>query len=170
MSSGKPTESREDERDARALSLLAEELAPEPPAVDVRTRLLETIRGPERFTPHAADVSRLFGLSLADAREALCLVQQSSAWQPGIHPDSQHLFTDALRQRHALIARLPAGMRIPRHVHQGRELTYILDGELLEDGKLLHVSGAIMDMARGSAHELVVRGQLCLVVFALHFG
>jgi putative transcriptional regulator len=152
------------------MSLLAEELLPAPPAADVRARLLDAIRGPERFTPHAPDVARLFGLALADAREALLLVQQSSAWQPGFHPNSQHLFTDALTQRSALIARLPAGMRIPRHVHQARELTSILDGELLEDGKLLHVSGAIMDMASGSAHELVVRGQLCLVVFALQFG
>lgn len=166
MSSGKPTQSHDD----RVMSLLAEPLVPEAPAANLRARLLAAIRGPERFTPHATDVARLFGLEHEAARQALRLVNDQGAWQPGIHPDSSHLVTDALKQRHALIARLPGGLRIPRHVHRARELTYILDGELLEDGKLLHVSGAFMDMQSGSAHELVVRGQLCLVVFALQFG
>ena len=173
MSSGKQTrsdDSQPTDEQAERLSLLAEDLAPLPPTAAVRARLLSALRGPERFTPHAADVARLFELELADARAALLRIHDSTAWQAGFWPESQHLVTDALLQKHALIARLPGGMRIPRHVHQARELTYILDGELIEDGKLLHLSGALMDMPRGSAHELVVRGQECLVVFALRFG
>ena len=176
MSSGKQTRGHDSdpsqpaERGSEHLSVLAEALAPEPPDPAVRARLLAALHGPERFTPHAGEVARVFELDQDAAREALLRIHDRAAWQPGFWPQSEHLVTDALMQKQALIARLPGGMRIPRHIHQARELTYILDGELIEDGKLLHVSGALMDMARGSAHEVVVRGQQCLVVFAFRFA
>jgi anti-sigma factor ChrR (cupin superfamily) len=65
-----------------------------------------------------------------------------------------------------VISRLPAGTRIPRHTHEAREITYVLDGILISDG-VEHRRAACLDMAPGTAHALRVSEEdACLVVFA----
>ncbi|MET0283301.1 MAG: cupin domain-containing protein [Polyangiales bacterium] len=147
------------------VALLAEALDPSTPSPDVRTRLLDALQGPERFTLYADEVARVFTLKLDDAREALRGIA-GEGWQPGMWPGSRWLRTPALTAARALIADMPAGLRIPHHKHPGRELTFILDGELVEDGRVYR-SGELVDKEAGSAHALQVTGSRCLVVFAL---
>jgi cytosine/adenosine deaminase-related metal-dependent hydrolase len=155
-------------RDADALSLLTEAIETSPPEAAVRERLLRTLQGPERFTPWAPEVSRRFGLTLEEARDALRRIHEPSAWRPGVLPGSRLLATPALMRQRSIVAELPAGMRIARHRHHARELTYILDGTLIEDGELRHERGHLLDKLSGSEHELTVtEDACCLVVFSV---
>lgn len=140
----------------------------EAPRPEVRERLLAALRGRERWTFHTPQLARLFALSPDDALDALQRIEAPQAWQPGLAlPGSEVLNTPALHAARAVIARLPAGSRIPPHRHTQRELTFILDGELMESGSV-STNGALIDKAPGSEHpETVVGASHCLVVFGL---
>jgi hypothetical protein len=154
--------------DADALSLLAEALPTSLPEPAVRERLLRALEGPERFTPWAPQVSRRFGLTLEEARDALRRIHEPSAWRPGLWPGSRLLATPALTRQRSIVAELPAGMRIASHRHAARELTYILEGTLIENGELRHESGSLLEKSSGSEHELTVTEDArCLVVFSV---
>lgn len=154
--------------DADALSLLTEALPASRPEPAVRERLLRALAGPERYTPWATQVSQRFGLTLEEARDALRRIHEPSAWRPGLWPGSRLLTTPALSRQRAIVAELPAGMRIASHRHASRELTYILDGTLIENGELRHESGGLLEMRSGSQHELTVTEDgHCLVVFSV---
>jgi putative transcriptional regulator len=153
--------------DTATMTLLAEGLEPSAPDPDVRARLLEALRGPERWAPFAAEVARAFGVELAAAREALGRVHDPAAWVPGFWPGSRVLITQQLMKAQTVISELPPGIRIPRHRHGGRELTYILDGVLVENESLRHGAGKLLDMTAGSEHEVSVPDDSeCLVVFS----
>jgi hypothetical protein len=155
-------------RRAAAWSLLASGLEPLAPPAELRERLLQSLRGPERFTPFAPDIARGFGLTADAVRAALQRIVEPDVWQPAILPGSWFTATDALRQARTVISRLPAGTRIPMHRHAGRELTYVLDGELLEDGVKQLGPGDLLEMNAGSRHALdVAESGECLVVFSL---
>ena len=150
------------------LAALADALDPGTPDPSVRPRLLAALRGPERWAPFAAEVAHAFGLELAAVREALGQVDDRSAWHPGFWPGSSLLITPALRGAQAVIARLPSGTRIPRHQHAARELTYVLDGVLIENGGTQHRAGTLLAMAPGSEHDVAVPDDdECLVVFGI---
>jgi quercetin dioxygenase-like cupin family protein len=150
------------------LAALADALEPAAPDPAVRVRLLAALRGPERWSPFASEIASAFGLELGAAREALALVQDGNAWHPGFWPGSKSLITPSLRQAQAVIARLPGGIRIPQHQHAVRELTYILDGVLIENGSTDHRAGTLLAMDPGSSHEVAVPDDdECLVVFGI---
>jgi hypothetical protein len=54
----------------------------------VRARLLAALRGPERWTPFAPDIARMFKLAPHDARDALRRIDDTSAWETGLWPGS----------------------------------------------------------------------------------
>lgn len=140
----------------------------EAPRPEVRERLLAALRGRERWTFYTPELARLFALSHDDALDALQRIEDPKAWRRGLAlPGSEVLNTRALLTARAVIARLPAGSRIPPHRHPMRELTFILDGELTEDG-IVSTNGALIDKPPGSEHpETVVGASRCLVVFGL---
>ena len=124
--------------DAEALALLglpADALPSRVPSRGGRERLLAALRGPERFAPFLAEVSRAFGLGEAALRAAFARIPDEAAWQPGFWPGSQLLSTPELAQAHTVFARLAAGSRIASHGHPMRELTYVLDGLLYHVGE-----------------------------------
>jgi anti-sigma factor ChrR (cupin superfamily) len=95
-------------------------------------------------------------------------IADAAAWRPGLWPGSTMLTSEPLFAARTLIARLPPGMLLARHRHQARELTFILDGELIEDGEHTHRTGAVLERAAGTVHELAVAQHTsCLVVFSL---
>jgi quercetin dioxygenase-like cupin family protein len=159
------------ETDDGSLTLLAEALEPRVVEPGVRARLLEALHTSERWAPFAAEVARAFGLELAAAREALSRIHDPSAWVPGFWPGSRLLITPQLMRAQTVVSALPPGIRIPRHRHAGRELTYVLDGVLLENGAQRHTTGALLDMQGGSEHEIGVPDDgECLVVFSSRAG
>jgi anti-sigma factor ChrR (cupin superfamily) len=95
-------------------------------------------------------------------------MRDPGAWRPSFLPGSESLSTPALGRAHAVISRVPAGTRIARHGHSRRELTYVLDGELVEDGTRRLGPGELLAPEIGSEHEISVGGtDDCLVVFAI---
>jgi putative transcriptional regulator len=149
-------------------SLLASALEPRAPAPQLRENLLAQLRGPQRWAPFASEIARTFGLDLEHTRTALARISDAAAWQPGFWPGSWFSSTPALQQARTVIARLPAGTRIESHLHAGRELTYVLEGELIENERTRHAAGALLDMPPGSRHEIAVAADAeCLVVFSL---
>jgi hypothetical protein len=138
-------------------------LAPDP---SIRSRLLAQLSGRERYTLFADDVSRTFGLNIEDALNALRAIHDPTAWADGPFPGSRVLTTPQLTERRVVIAELPLGTHIPKHGHSERELTLVLDGELLEGSESVHGPGSVLDMPVGSAHEIAVVGKhACLAVF-----
>jgi quercetin dioxygenase-like cupin family protein len=167
MSDTRSKESVDDELGhAEAWSVLARGLEPEAPNEAMRARLLAQLAGPERFALFAEDLSRAFRVTREDALQALRRVPDASAWRPGLLAGSQFLTTQALSEARVVIARLPAGTHIPTHQHHDRETTLVLQGLLIEDGRIQHGPGALLDMPAGTAHAITVSGQTdCLVVF-----
>jgi len=137
--------------------------APQP---ETRSRLLAALSGPELYTLFASDVARAFDVSLEDARGALRSIVEPSAWCEGLFPGSRMLLNPALAASGALIAELPVGLQIPAHGHGERELTFVLDGELLDDAHQRFGAGELLDMPVGSEHAIrVVGAHACLAVF-----
>ena len=156
-----------DENGREALSLLAQALEPAAPAPSVRARLLEQLRGPERFSPFVAEVASAFDLSADALREAFATLQ-SGRWLPGPWPHSRLLVAPALGGDGTLIAQLAAGTEIRRHGHAHRELTYVLDGALCEDAQRTLGAGELLVAEPGQRHTVTIASDSdCLVVFGV---
>jgi anti-sigma factor ChrR (cupin superfamily) len=150
------------------LGLLAAALPRPTPTSTTRTQLLDALRSRERWTPWAAAVARLLGITELDSQHALQQIEERAGWRPGLWPSSSIMQTPALAAVQALFARLSPATRIARHNHSTRELTFVLDGELIEDDRRSYGPGELVDMQVGSEHELTVAGTSdCLVVFFL---
>jgi anti-sigma factor ChrR (cupin superfamily) len=145
---------------------LALSLEPLEPRAELRANLITRLFGSERLAPFATDLARVFGLTYAAARAALLHVDDANVWRDGLWPGSRVLTTPELLEASAVIARLPAAARIPKHPHTGRELTLVLQGCLIEDGQTQHGPGDVLDMPAGSEHAISVSSDAeCLVVF-----
>jgi hypothetical protein len=157
----------EDERmDDAAMSLLAERLPPSAPPSEARARLLAELKGPQRFAPFAAEIAERFGAPLPVVQAALARIDDASAWLKSPKSTLDLLPVHLTMNGAVVISRLAAGTRIPKHKHAVREVTYVLDGELITDGDS-HGRAACLDMAEGTEHELQVSDEEdCLVVFA----
>ena len=154
--------------EAEAFALLAGALpAPEPPRAQ-RDRLLAELRGRERFAPFVDEVVHAFGVTSDTLRAAFARVADGAGWQPGLWPDSRLLQTPELARANVVIAELAPGSVIPAHDHVVRELTYVLDGELIEDGTRRLGPGELLELQPGMRHAISVSSDSpCLVVFGL---
>lgn len=162
------TDPRDRERDAAPWSLLARALDPEQPPAEHRARLLAALQGPERWAPFTKEIASIFTVAPDAVRAALARIADPTAWQPAILPGSSFTTTPELAQARTVITRLPPGTRIPTHRHAERELTYVLDGELIEDGRHSRGAGQLLDMHAGTEHALDSGdGGECLVVFSV---
>lgn len=142
-------------------------LTPIEPPASVRAALLDALHGRERYALFAAELSNAFGVTFADAHEALRAITDPNAWHSGNTPDSYVASVPQLKAAGAFFARLPAGFQIPTHEHAARELTLVLDGELLEDDAHRRGPGDLLEKLPGMRHSLEVTGDgECLVVFA----
>lgn len=137
------------------------------PALDrARDRLFATLHGAERYTLFADEVAHTFGVQREHALAALRAIRDGSAWSDGPLPGTRILIHPELAQRRSVIAQLPVGLHIPIHAHAERELTFVLDGELLDDGVRRVGPGELLDMPVGTSHSITVAGEHpCLAVF-----
>jgi hypothetical protein len=145
-----------------ALLLLASALPAVEPPVASRSRLLAELRGPSRFAPFADEVAKVFAAPIEAVLTAFARIDDESAW---LGPPTGLAHMLPIHGR-VVLSRLKRGLRIPKHAHQTRELTYVLSGLLVADG-VEHRAGACMDMAPGTEHALEVAGERdCFAVFA----
>lgn len=150
-------------------TLLADTLDPIAPPPVARDAFVAEIRGRRRFAPFVGEISTIFDVDRDATLAALARVDDAAAWRPGLLPGSRYLPFEGRRGAHLMLARIPAGTRIPRHTHTARERTYVLQGTLIEDGQRRHASGELIDMRPGSEHDLAAGDDECLVVFEQEF-
>jgi quercetin dioxygenase-like cupin family protein len=154
--------------DEAAWALLVDSLEPQAPRPALRARLLATVSGPERFAPFVDPIARAFELSAGNVRDALGKVDDPGAWQVGFLPHSSIMVVPALLGSQTVISKLDIRSRIAEHRHDQRELTFVVDGALLDGSGQKFVPGDLIDMAPDTAHQLQVVGDHpCLVVFSV---
>lgn len=154
----------------RAFLALATAVPPATPGSDARARLMAAIER-ERYLPFLRELSTKFDLPEDNMRTLLSRIDDSRAWVLGAPPIQGHLnFRPG--PRHAALrggfARMQGGMRLPHHIHTDRELTVVLEGELVDGEGRSYRPGDSIDMPPGSGHSLSVPDDKEAVVALLH--
>ncbi len=142
-----------------AWSLLSVALDPVAPPAHGRARLLAEISGPARHLPFRRGLQAYFDVSEAAADALLARIGEASAWTAGVAPILGFLHFQPgprLGRAHCGIVRMKRGMQIPAHRHMDSELTYVLEGVLLDDEGHRYGPGAAIEMPAGSVHALYV--------------
>jgi hypothetical protein len=146
-----------------ALALGAE---PSPPPPGLRERILASADLAAPYRPHLPAFAGCFDLSDAQVLRLLERMGDPAEWTPGLGATIAFLHFEAGPRcdfggalAHCGVARMRDGARIPRHVHKGREVNFVLRGELV-DGEGRRVGpGQVLDSAPGSRHSLAIRGE-----------
>jgi quercetin dioxygenase-like cupin family protein len=162
---------------AEALAGAASSLPPVSPSPSVRERLLETLRGVDRFAPFFEDLVRLFQLPLPAIRRLLARIDSGDFESTllGRKLDGSELFHFAVGPDLAGtgaaggVVRIRGGVTFPAHRHHGDETTYVLEGGYLADGRLLG-PGSVIEMRAGSEHDYRSAPGRDLVLAVLHRG
>jgi hypothetical protein len=156
--------------DERAFLALATAVPPVHAGSDARARLLAAIER-ERYLPFLGELSSKFDVAEDAMRALLVRIDEPGAWILGAPPIQGHMnFRPG--PRHAPLrggfARMMGGMRLPHHRHTDRELTVVLEGELVDGEGQSYGPGASIDMPPGSVHSLGVPEDKEAVVALLH--
>jgi hypothetical protein len=157
-------------RDARAFLALAAAIPPVRAGSDARARFMAAMDA-ERYLPFLGELSTQFDLSEDAMRALLARIDEPGSWVRGVAPIQGHMnFRPG--PRHAPLrggfARMEGGMRLPYHRHTDRELTMVLEGQLVDGEGQTYEPGSSIDMPAGSAHSLWVPDDKQAVVALLH--
>ncbi|HVU04335.1 MAG TPA: cupin domain-containing protein [Polyangiaceae bacterium] len=128
------------------------------PVGDAAKLRLRAALDADPYLPFSSELARHFDLPAEDVRALLRKIDDPEFWIRDVSPMHGHLdFTPgpSLRPLHGGFARMLSGMRIQKHRHVHRELTYVLSGTL-SDGEREYGPGEFIDMPEGSVHEVVV--------------
>ena len=167
---------QEVDRVAESLAL-GDPLAGEAPPEAVRGRLLRTLGGVDRFAPFFDDLGRLFELPLESIRKLLARID-GQPWEStlmGVTLHGARLFHFAAGPALAAggaaggVVRIDAGVTFPRHSHQGREVTYVLEGGYCADGRV-YGPGSAIEVTAGLIHDYRAAPERPLVLMVLHHG
>lgn len=152
---------------AGALALLAD--GSEASAA-LRARLIETVQRTHRWDDLEAEVASLIDLDLDSARALLLAVDEAGGWELGPLPHIELLHFGggpAVADAITGFVRIPPGETFPHHEHVGDEAVLVLQGELRDSSGAMHARGALLRMAAGTSHSLVVIGAIPLVYLAV---
>jgi len=147
-------------------------LPPVAPAPALRARLLETLKGPDRFRPFFAELARRFDLTVDAVRGLLAKVDDPAAWEATPSPWIKLIHFPggpALGTADAGFVRVAAGGTFPRHTHQGPELAFVLEGRMTKNGRT-YLPGDIDEVPSDEVHEYTVGPEGDLVVMVWHNG
>lgn len=162
-----------DAMDGAVLDALAAGLDAVPAPASLRARLMDSVAGPAKYLPFCADLARHFDVPGPRMKELLFQIDEPGRWTPGIEPIQGFLhFRPGARHRglHGGFVRMRRGTAFPLHRHRDRELTYVLEGTLIDDRGEHRGPGGIFDMEGGSRHALAVAGDGDALVALLHGG
>jgi quercetin dioxygenase-like cupin family protein len=172
---------REVDRVADSLASSAEALLPAAPPASraVRARLLRTVSGIERFAPFFDDLTRLFQLPVEAIRALLARIDDASRpWERSLLGRALHgseLFHFTVGPQLAAagaaggVLRLDAGQNFPVHRHHGNEVTYVLEGGYMADGRV-YGPGSQIEMPGDTSHDYQAAPERDLVIMVLHRG
>jgi hypothetical protein len=156
--------------DARVFLALAAATVPVAVGSDARDRFLAAVEE-GRYLPFLGELSAKFDIAEDAMRALLARIDEPGSWVRGVSPIQGHLnFRPG--PRHAPLrggfARMEGGMRLPHHRHTDRELTMVLEGELLDGEGRIYGPGTSIDMPPGSVHSLSIPDGKQAVVALLH--
>jgi quercetin dioxygenase-like cupin family protein len=168
---------REVDRVTEALAATAGAADPVVPAPSLRARLLQTLGGVDRFAPFFNQLARLFDLPVETIRKLLARID-GSEWENsllGVQLRGSELFHfpvgPRLRESGAAggVVRIQAGVTFPQHRHHGDEVTFVLEGGYIADGRT-YGPGATIPMSGGTEHHYQSAPERDLVIMVLHRG
>jgi quercetin dioxygenase-like cupin family protein len=166
---------REVDRVTEALAVTARDTVVPPPSL--RARLLQTLTSVDRFAPFVDELTRIFELPEATLRKLLARIDEHE-WETsllGVELASAELFHfpvgPRLRETGAAggVVRIRAGATFPQHRHNGDELTFVLEGGYIADGRT-YGPGATIPMSGGTEHHYQAAPERDLVIIVLHRG
>jgi quercetin dioxygenase-like cupin family protein len=156
--------------DPTLLALWATALSKEAPPSDQRARLMAALEA-EPFLPFCAELARHVDLSQQEVRALLAQSAKPDAWTRSTPPVAGYIDFEPgprVAPLRAGFVKLSGGARLARHEHLERELTFVLEGVLIDDGDRRYLPGDIIDMPIGSAHALSVPDDGKATVVLLH--
>lgn len=166
------TRDPDDTLDPELLAAWAEaSLVSEAPPSGARARLLEALGGIDRFRLLLDALGRLTDLGAEALAAVLRQIDDDAAWIDGSAGVQYFHFTPGpgAPTPQAGIVRLRPGAVFPRHRHLAREVSFVLDGVLIEDGRR-HGPGAVVESAAGSEHAYAAGEGRDLLLVAMHGG
>jgi anti-sigma factor ChrR (cupin superfamily) len=134
---------------------LVHALPAESPRSFLRTRVLERIA-------QEADQANWTTLS----KDGLSFIRaQRLPWldMPGLGVEVKLLSTDAERKLNTQLVRMNPGAVVPRHRHGGKEEIFLIEGEALVCGVVMH-SGDYCSAEAGSIHESITTQNGCVFI------
>jgi quercetin dioxygenase-like cupin family protein len=147
------------DREHSVWASLAVALDPVAPPASLRARLLERVSGAERYAPFTSDLAEMFDLSRERVRALLEQVTSGVAWTKGLVRGLKLIHFAAgprIVERHAGFAALRSGFELPMHRHTVEEITFVLEGLLVEEDGSIHGPGDRLVRPPGSVHALSV--------------
>jgi hypothetical protein len=143
---------------ASGLEALCERLRPTPPRPDLWTRIDAATPLEGRFRRFIPQVSHLLDLSDEDALRCLDQAASAASYAPGFFPGMSLLHVRggaAVANAITGFVRVAGGLAFPRHRHLGQESVLIVQGRLLDDGRVCEPADVVV-MPAGSAHAFSV--------------
>lgn len=162
---------RFEQRVVEAFTLLSAELEPVRPPAPLRSRLMATLQGAARYLPFVAGFAEHFALSPAEARELLLGIDGSGSWTRGVSPVLGFFHFrpgPRLTPLRGGFVRMQSGAAFPLHRHRDRELTLVLEGEMVDGDGVRYAPGDALDMPPGSTHTLRVAEGAPALLALLH--
>ncbi len=153
-----------------AFESFATSLPPIAPRTETKQRLLATM-SENRFLPFVDELARYFDLAVDRMKTVLRMIDDPAAWGPGPTAGIDLIHFDGGANAFAAdtgFVRFPAGFEFPMHVHHGPELSYVLEGRIIDDGGAVYVPGDAMIKAAGSRHSLRVGSERDCVIAIAH--
>lgn len=145
----------------------------------VRVRLLDTLGGVERFAPFFDDLVALFELPPSTIKRLLGRIDDIGAsWEQslmGVALQGAELFHFPVGPRLGAagaaggVLRVRPNVTFPWHSHHGNEVTYVLEGGYLADGRS-YGPGTRIESMGGTAHDYRSAPGRDLVLIVLHHG
>jgi putative transcriptional regulator len=166
-----PALQREVDRAAEALAASVETLPPLEPSPAVRSRLLDSLARAERFAPFFAQLERLLDLPVQAVRAVLARIDDAASWEPGMPGmELQHFEAGPrLSTADAGLVRLQPGASFPRHRHVGQELTFVLEGRMIDGGEI-YGPGSLVERLADTVHDYSATTEQALLIVTCHHG
>ena len=155
-----------------ALASTADVLPPISPSKRTRARLLDALAGPDRFSPFFELLARKFDLAVDAIRTLLAGVDDPSAWEEGPFAGLRLIHFSAgpaVTASDTGFVRLAAGMEFPRHRHVDKEMTIVLEGTMIDNGRT-YGPGSVVEWDADSVHVYYAGPERDLLMMVTHSG
>jgi hypothetical protein len=147
----------------------------------LRERLLFGTRSGRALPTFASGIAKLLDLDEARARAELSALEAEAAWGPGLVPGNRlrpirpgaspgQSPRRSPTPRTAWFLKTTPGVTLPRHRHQGSELTFVLQGGFRDSAGTTVWAGEQVIMADATEHDVLVLGDVDCIALVVSDG